>query len=108
YLAASHEVIAIAQCPQLEPQLEAALAAVAAASPPDGELALLRGQRGEIVVAVGKRWRGARAVVGRAGIVGVVAGEDVHGETVVEIEPGLFGGPWDFAQASAAGNAALI
>jgi 23S rRNA (uracil1939-C5)-methyltransferase len=46
--------------------------------------------------------------VGRAGIVGVVTPDARHGETAIEIESGLRGGPWDFAQASAAGNATLI
>jgi 23S rRNA (uracil1939-C5)-methyltransferase len=108
YALGSHDVIAIGHCPQLEPELDAALKAVAALSPPDGELALLRGHRGEIVVGVERGWRGAAAVVGRAHIVGVVAGDASTGTTVIEVEPGLFGGPWDFAQASAAGNAALV
>ncbi|HEU4616129.1 MAG TPA: hypothetical protein VFS15_28725, partial [Kofleriaceae bacterium] len=108
YAHASHDVIATSHCPQLEPELDAALGAVAAKSPPDGELALVRGHRGEIVVGVERAWRGAGAIVGRAGIVGVVTADARHGETTIEIEPGLLGGPWDFAQASAAGNAALI
>src|SRR5262249_33635900 len=53
-------------------------------------------------------WRGAAALVGRAGVVGVVAGPHAHGTASTEIEPGLVGGPWDFAQASAAGNQALV
>jgi 23S rRNA (uracil1939-C5)-methyltransferase len=104
----SHRVLAIARCPQLEPALDAALHAVAAASPPDGELALVRGHTGAIAVGIARAWRGAAALVGRAGIVGVKSGDDVHGDPVIEIEPGLSGGPWDFAQASAAGNAALV
>lgn len=108
YALASHDVIAIDHCPQLEPELDAALQIVASLSPPDGELALLRGHRGEIVVGVERAWRGAGAVVGRAQIAGVVAGDTSTGSTVIEVEPGLWGGPWDFAQASAAGNAALV
>jgi 23S rRNA (uracil1939-C5)-methyltransferase len=131
YAYASHDLIPIAHCPQLEPELDAALAAVAAASPPDGELALLRGHRGDIVVGTEHAWPGGATLVGRAGIVGVVAdpqqsasrrardldrdddarprpAEVSFGRTVIEVEPGLVGGPWDFAQASAAGNAALI
>ena len=105
---ASHRVLPIAACPQLEPELDAARAQVAASSPPDGELALVRGHRGEIAVGVQRPWKLAARLVGRAGIVGVIAGERSHGEPVIEIEPGLSGGPWDFAQASAAGNAALV
>jgi 23S rRNA (uracil1939-C5)-methyltransferase len=109
YAYGSHDVIAISRCPQLVPELDAALRAVAASTPPDGELALLYGHRGEIVVGVERPWRGAAALVGKAGIVGVVAGKaDRHGSVVIEIEPGLHGGPWDFAQASAAGNAMLV
>ena len=108
YELASHRVLPVAHCPQLEPELDAALHAVAAASPPDGELALVRGHTGAIAVGIARAWRGAAALVGRAGIVGVTAGDEVHGEPIIELEPGLRAGPWDFAQASAAGNAALI
>lgn len=113
----TRRVLPIAACPQLEPALDAARAAVAAASPPDGELALLGapaaageggGAGAAIAVGVERPWRGAASLVGRAGIRGVVAGDAAHGEPVLELEPGLYAGPWDFAQASAAGNAALI
>jgi len=108
YVEGSHEVLPIDHCPQLEPALDRALAAVAAASPPDGELALVLGHRGDVAVGVQRPWRSAGRLVGTAGIRGVLAGDDVHGEPVIEVEPGLWGGPWDFAQASAAGNARLI
>jgi 23S rRNA (uracil1939-C5)-methyltransferase len=108
YAHGSHDLIPIAHCPQLEPELDAALRAVALLTPPDGELALLHGLRDQIVVGVERAWRGASAVLGRANIVGVVAGNATFGRPVIEIEPGLFGGPWDFAQASAAGNAVLV
>jgi len=108
YQEGTHRVLDIDHCPQLEPALDAALVQVAAASPPDGELALLLGHRGDIAIGVGKPWRGAERLVGKASIRGVVAGEVSHGEPVIEVEPGLWGGPWDFAQASAAGNAELI
>jgi 23S rRNA (uracil1939-C5)-methyltransferase len=104
----SQQLIPLARCPQLEPELDAALRVIVPLTPPDGELAMVRGHRGEIVVAAEHAWRGAAKLVGRAQIVGVIAGNDKYGETVIEIEPGLSGGPWDFAQASAAGNAALI
>lgn len=104
----SHHLIAIDHCPQLEEALDAALAHVASSSPPDGELGMVLGYRGDVAVAVDRPWRGAAALVGKAGIRGVFAGNDVHGEPVIEIERGLWGGPHTFAQASAAGNAALI
>jgi len=109
YAYGSQRVIPIASCPQLEPDLDAALRVVTQATPPDGELMILRGHKGEVVVSVEHGWRGAPALIGRAGIVGVLAGREAHGSaTTIEVEPGLHGGPRDFAQASAAGNAALI
>lgn len=103
----SRRLLPIAACPQLEPALDAARAAAAAASPPDGELALVCAPGGA-AVGVERAWRGAGLLVGRAGIRGVVAGGVAHGEPILELEPGLHTGPWDFAQASAAGNAALV
>src|SRR6185503_12605946 len=52
-------------------------------------------------------------LVGRAGIVGVVVTPDrrtreVHGAATIELEPGLDVAADEFAQASAAGNAALV
>lgn len=108
YAHGSRDLVPIAHCPQLEPELDEALRIVAARTPPDGELALLRGHLGEIAVGVERAWRGAASVVGRGGIVGVIAGGVHHGRPLVEVEPGLHGGPWDFAQASAAGNATLV
>jgi 23S rRNA (uracil1939-C5)-methyltransferase len=108
YALGTQRVIPIASCPQLEPALDEALRVVAAASPPDGELMMVRGHQGNIVVSVEHGWRGAPALIGRAGIVGVQAGKESHGTALVEIEPGLFGSARDFAQASAAGNAKLI
>ncbi len=121
----THRVLPIAACPQLEPGLDAARAAVAAASPPDGELALLAASPGvgtgagtgagaepaaapACAVGVEAPWTGAARLVGRAGIRGVIAGGAAHGAPILELEPGLHAGPWDFAQASAAGNAALV
>lgn len=108
YREGSHDVLPIDSCPQLVPALDAAYRAVAAASPPDGELALALGHKGEVVVGVQKAWKLAEKLVGKAGIVGVVAGEGSAGRPRIEIEPGVQGGPWDFAQASAEGNAALV
>ena len=108
YAHASHRVVPLARCPQLEPALDAALAAVASARPPDGELALLVGHAGDVIIATRAAWPGGAALVGRAGIAGVLVGDAVHGAASVAVEPGLPGGPWDFAQAGAAGNQALV
>jgi 23S rRNA (uracil1939-C5)-methyltransferase len=108
YAAASKQLLAIERCPQLEPGLDAALAAVSAARPPDGELHLARATSGDVVVGVEQAWPAGRALLGQHHIVGVRAGNAVFGEDVVELEPGLWGGAADFAQASASGNAALV
>jgi 23S rRNA (uracil1939-C5)-methyltransferase len=104
----STRLISIDHCPQLEPGLDAALAVLASAQPPDGELHVVRGWKGEIVVGVADRWPEAQALVGRCEIAGVSAGDDTYGNCVIELEPGLRVGPFDFAQASATGNAALV
>jgi 23S rRNA (uracil1939-C5)-methyltransferase len=103
----THDVVPLSRCPQLEPALDAALQLLASMSLPDGEVALLLGHRGDIAVGM-PEWRAAESLVGRAGIVGVIAGVRRVGNPILEIEPGLHGGPWDFAQASAAGNAMLV
>jgi 23S rRNA (uracil1939-C5)-methyltransferase len=108
YVHGSRRVLPIKQCPQLEGSLEAALALVAKSSPPDGELALVRGHDGAIAIGTERPWGGAARVIGKLGIVGVMAAHVKHGEPVVEVEPGVKAGPWDFAQASEAGNAVLI
>jgi len=108
YALGSTTVLPIDHCPQLEPALDAAYAVIAAATPPDGELALLLAHDGRIAVATERAWRGAARLIGRAGIAGILAGKEPHGDVVLEVEPGVWGGPWDFAQASRRGNAALI
>jgi 23S rRNA (uracil1939-C5)-methyltransferase len=108
YELGSNRVLPIDRCPQLEPALDAAYAYVATATPPDGELAMVLAHDGRIAIATERAWRGAARLIGRAGIAGILAGDVPHGEVVLELEPGLWGGPWDFAQASRAGNAALI
>jgi len=108
YAYGSTTVVHFDHCPQLEPELDAAVHLVAGRTPPDGELAIVRGHTGAIAVGAERTWKGAAALIGKAGITGVIAGEARHGEPVIEIEPGLYGGPWDFQQASAAGNAGLI
>lgn len=108
----TNRILALSTCPQLDPALDAAFATVVEAGRhaplPDGELALVLGHRGEIVVAFDRPWRAAPSIIGKAGIVGVLAGDIATGTTAIEIEPGLVGTPWNFAQASADGNAALI
>lgn len=112
YRSASHEILPLSACPQLEPALEAVLALLAEAhrqAPlPDGEVALLVGHQGHIAIGVEKPWKGAAGFLKRPGVVGVHAGDTSYGNPVIEVEPGLFGSPWDFAQASAVGNAQLI
>jgi 23S rRNA (uracil1939-C5)-methyltransferase len=108
YAASSQQVLAIDRCPQLEPALDAALGAVIAARPPDGELHLARATNGDVVVESERAWPAGGALVGTQRIVGVRAGGATFAEDVVELESGLWGGAADFAQASAAGNAALI
>lgn len=104
----SHRLVAIDHCPQLEPRLDAALGQVRAWSPPDGELALVVGHAGDVAIGVGRPWKAGARLIGKAAIRGVIAGDATYGDPVIEIEPGLWGSPWDFAQASAGGNAALI
>jgi 23S rRNA (uracil1939-C5)-methyltransferase len=103
YAARSHAVVALpdAGCVQLDPRLDAAVAAIRAARPPAGELDVALGHDGRIAVAVDPSapWPAAAALIGTAGIAG-----DVE----VEIEPGLHARAGDFAQASTAGNAALV
>jgi 23S rRNA (uracil1939-C5)-methyltransferase len=79
YREGTHDIVPLTACPQLEPELAPVLAT---AHPPDGELVMLRGFRGDIAV-----------------------GDDAP---PIELEPGLWTGARDFAQASAAGNAALV
>ncbi len=108
YQLGSHRIVRIDHCPQLEPALDAVLAKIAPATPPGGELALLLGHTGDIAVGTSKPWRGAERLVGTARIVGFACGSETYGDPVIEVEPGLWGGPWDFAQASVEGNRALI
>ena len=108
YREGTHDVVPIDRCPQLEPALDAAYAAVVAASPPAGELALVLGHQGHVAVGTTKPWKSAERLLGVAGIVGLQCGTTAIGEPIIEVEPGLWGGPNDFAQASAAGNAELI
>jgi 23S rRNA (uracil1939-C5)-methyltransferase len=108
YAYGSQRVVTIAHCPQLEPQLDAAIQLIASRTPPDGELSIVLGHAGAIAFSTEHAWKGAALLVGKSGIVGALTGKERHGEPSIEIEPGLVGGARDFQQASAAGNAALI
>ncbi len=108
YAARSRQLVEVTQCPQLDPRLDAALPAIAAQAPPDGELAMAVGQGGRIALAHAAAWPAAEHLIGRAGIVGVFAGGRSFGEPVLELEAGLWGRADAFAQASAEGNAAIL
>jgi 23S rRNA (uracil1939-C5)-methyltransferase len=113
YAPRSRRIVDVPACPQLEPALDGVLAAVratlAGAMEGRGELHLLAGAGGAVHVVVDGRCdaAAARALVGRAGIAGVRAGGVIAGEPAIELEAGLRGDAAGFAQASAAGNAAL-
>jgi 23S rRNA (uracil1939-C5)-methyltransferase len=96
---ATNRLIKIDRCPQLEPALDEGLRAAIAAKPIDGELHLLLGHDGKVASSVEPGRDERRETTTDAG-----------NETaeVIEIEPGLYGRASDFAQASRAGNAALI
>ena len=108
YAPGSRKLIRLTSCSQLEDGLDAAMALLFGSSLPDGEVAVVRGESGAVAIGIEKPWRAAGQLVGRADIVGVIAGDVTYGEPVIELEPGLWGGPWDFAQASLAGNRALV
>ncbi len=108
YRLGSHQLVPIATCPQLEPRLDTAYRKVVGLTPPSGELALLVGHAGDLAIGTTRPWRLALAIVEADAVRGVVSGGVSVGDPVVEVEPGLFGSPWDFAQASASGNAELI
>lgn len=113
----SHELLDATVCPQLEAPLEAALEVVRAALGPvveaTGELELLVDGAGAVQVALSGRGLeavDAAALVGRAGIVSVIAGGRVHGAERLDLGDGphpFWARADAFAQASAPGNAAL-
>ncbi len=108
YATKSQALIELDACPQLDPRLERALPAIAAAAPPDGELALAVGLGDRVALAHPGAWPAAATLIGQVNIVGVAAGGASFGEPVLELEPGLFGRADAFAQASAEGNAAIL
>lgn len=110
----SRRITDIAVCLQLDARLEAALGEVRAALGPGfdgaGELHLALGHRGDVHVVLEAPVAAAVAdsLVGRAGIAGVVVPAHVAGAAAIEVEPGLVAPADAFAQASEAGNRALI
>lgn len=119
----SHRVTDVATCPQLEPALDAALTEVRAILGlhlhGHGELHLAVGHTGDVHVVIDPSDGGviadgaAARLLGRARITGVVITPDarsrrVDGVATIELEPGLEVAADGFAQASAAGNAALV
>lgn len=109
----SHEVTDIEACPQLTPGLSAVFAAVravkaAGALTGDGEVHAVAGPAGAHVVFACPTTDAVAALVGQAGIRGVVWSGGASGADAVELEPGLWVRGDGFAQASAEGNAALV
>jgi 23S rRNA (uracil1939-C5)-methyltransferase len=107
----SHELVDVDTCPQLEPSVDAALAAIrGVALAGAGDIELLVTRRGEVHVAVdGPEVRAAdlAPLLGRAGIVGIGARGETLGAAEVDLGDGdaPFWATADaFAQASAAGN----
>ncbi len=110
----SRHVTDVDACPQLEPALGAALAAIhrvlAPALTGRGEIDLVAGEGGGVHVTV----RGpcapaaASALADAPEVAGVRLGRRQFGAATVALEPGLEAEAGDFAQASATGNAALL
>ncbi len=108
YAHGSRSLVELTSCPQLEAPLERVLPLLAAANPPDGELALAVSTRGEVAVAhLSASWPAARALVGQAGIVGVATAAETFGAPLLELEDGLWLGAESFAQASAEASVLL-
>ncbi len=108
-----HDVVDVDQCPQLTPALAAVLAAVrtmraTGAIIGDGEIHAVAGPGGAHVVIEARATRAVEGLLGQADIRGVVWPDGAVGVDAVELEPGLWVRGDGFAQASAAGNAALV
>lgn len=108
-----HDVVDVDACPQLTPGLAAVLAAVRAmratgAITGDGEIHAVAGPGGAHVVIEARATRAVEALLGQADLRGVVWSDGAVGADAVELEPGLWVRGNGFAQASAAGNAALV
>ena len=108
-----HDVTDIDACPQLTPGLAAVLTAVRAMRArgtitSDGEVHAVCGPSGAHVVFETRCTQAISELVGQAGIRGVAYPGGSEGADAVELEPGLWVRGDGFAQASAAGNAALV
>jgi 23S rRNA (uracil1939-C5)-methyltransferase len=108
----SHALVDVASCPQLDAACNAALATIRQiVRLGDGdEVQLLAGRGVHVAFSAGVDRERARALCGQGGIVGVRVGEASFGEPRVDLgdDDRPFWGRADlFAQASAAGNAAL-
>jgi 23S rRNA (uracil1939-C5)-methyltransferase len=133
YAPRSHRVTDVPACPQLEPALHDALRALrevlAVHLGSRGEISMVAavapaGSPASVHVAI-RGWcapKHAARLVGKGGDAGTIVGVVLHGppaqrgnaqpkewgEALIEIEPGLLGRADRFAQASAAGNRALV
>lgn len=109
----SHAVVDVDACPQLAPAVATALGAIRAARAAlvrgPGELHLLAGVDGVHAVFTGAvDGAVARGLVGQGGLRGLRWPDGRAGVDEVELEPGLRLAADAFAQAGAAGNAALV
>jgi 23S rRNA (uracil1939-C5)-methyltransferase len=110
----SHRVTRVEACPQLDPALERALEPLHRVLAPGlfqrGEIDLLADPAGQVQVAVRGPCRRASVeeLVGQGGVAGAILGRHVFGAAALEIEPGQWGQADRFAQASRAGNQALL
>ncbi|HTM22865.1 MAG TPA: TRAM domain-containing protein [Kofleriaceae bacterium] len=110
----SERITDVHACPQIEPALERVLGPLHERLGPglsgDGEIDVIAGAAGDVHVAIHGPCapEAAEALASSAAVAGVRLGKRVFGGAAVELEPGLRGGAEQFAQASAAGNAALI
>ncbi len=108
----SDRITDVPACPQLDPALEAVLAPLHELLGPGvtgtGEIDLVAGQGGKVHVAIHGPCDPAAAEALAPAVAGVRLGKRTFGAPSVELEPGLRGSADQFAQASAAGNAALI
>lgn len=86
YALGSHRVVTFDNCPQLDARLGPAVNAVVASAPADGEIAVAVGHAGDVVTH-------------RVG---------APNAPLVEVDPGIMVPADGFAQASSAGNAALV